>query len=97
MAQENIQEPVLHECTCQTERGQSYLPKDGERVRVCLTKKMEIWQGNKRIALPEGTMFEGTTQNSEPEGFFDVVDDAGKEIKFYIHDSSIQVERAPAA
>jgi hypothetical protein len=100
MAQENIQEQILHECTCQADRGHAPLPQEGQQVRVELLKDMQSWEGNKRVTIPAGTTYEGKTTAADPEGFFDITDQAGQSRKFYVHDSSITVqivtEAAPA-
>lgn len=86
------QEIALHACTCQQDRGISSLPAEGQQVRVTLQKEMQMWEGNKRIVMPVGTIYEGVAAAVEAEGFFDVVGNADQRRKFFINDSSIKVE-----
>jgi hypothetical protein len=73
------------------------LPKAGERVRVTLRRDIESWEGKERVVIPAGTSYEGVAAHIETEGFFDVMGDGGQQKKFYIFDSSIQVEVLSAA
>lgn len=92
MAQDYTEEPMLHQCTCQTGRGISGLPAEGEKVRVTLLKDVQSWKGKDRITIPKDTVYEGVAMAIESEGFFDVVKGDDERMKFYIHDSSIKVE-----
>ncbi len=79
-------------CTCQLERGGSVLPQEGQRIRVTLQKNLQIWQGSQQVVIPAGTIYEGHAADIDAEGFFDLVDDTDQRMKFYIYDSSLQVE-----
>jgi hypothetical protein len=80
-----------HLCTCLT--GRDKLPEEGQRLRITLVKDMQLWQGTKRSIVPAGTAYEGVAAEIDPEGFFDLVDDEGEHRKFYVNDSSIQIEQ----
>lgn len=85
-------EQRLDECTCQQARGSTILPIEGNYVRVTLSKDTQFWEGNERITIPAGTIYEGTAMAVDAEGFFDLVDAENKRNKFYLYDSSLQIE-----
>lgn len=78
-------------CSCSVQSGMTALPAAGEQIDVLVRRRIELWQGAKRVQFAAGSVYSGSVVAIDADGLLDLATDDGQVLRFYAREKALEI------